>query len=84
MIFLENSSPEFENDIRALAEPQRTADAGISLPADLFARWINDGNTMRDSLEDAGFIVDLRYADNNVETQQNQIGEMIDEGVREC
>jgi len=73
---------QFENDIRALAGPQRTADAGISLPADLFTRWINDGNTMRDSLEDAGFIVDLRYADNNVETQQDQIGEMIDEGVR--
>ena len=84
MIFLENSSPEFENDIRALAEPQRTADAGISLPSDIYRRWTNDGNTMRDRLEDAGFIVDLRYADNKVETQQDQIGKMIDEGVREC
>ena len=73
---------QFEDDIRALATPQSGADAGISMPTDAFMRWAGDGYAMSSRLESAGYNTDLRFADNNVEIQRDQIDEMIDEGVK--
>ncbi|MBR3332709.1 MAG: extracellular solute-binding protein [Clostridia bacterium] len=73
---------QFEDDIRALTEPESGTDAGISMPTDAFMRWAGDGYAMSSRLESAGYNTDLRFADNNVEIQRDQIDEMIDEGVK--
>lgn len=54
---------------------------GVSLPAESQERWIQDGQDVRKQLEDAGFEVDLRFANDTVAIQQRQIGEMVDGGA---
>ncbi len=53
---------------------------GISLPDQNLRRWVQDGALMKQRLEEDGFIVDLRYASNDVETQVSQLDEMITTG----
>ena len=53
---------------------------GISLPTKFLQRWVTDGDTMRKELEQLGYIVDLIYADNDVQTQNDQISSMISAG----
>ena len=72
---------KFEDDIKALLAPRSPADVGISLPTAMLQRWYSDGTVMMDYLEDAGLSVDLRFADNDVDTQKTDIKEMIEEGV---
>lgn len=55
---------------------------GVSMPTSAFQRWTNDGECIRDALESALCTVDLRYADNHVETQQDQIASMISGGCK--
>lgn len=57
-----------------------TPKVGVSLPTDAFLRWTHDGDNMKSLLKKAGYAVDLRYADNDVETQADQIEAMIDGG----
>ena len=57
-----------------------TPKVGVSLPTDAFLRWTHDGDSMKGLLKEAGYAVDLRYADNDVETQAAQIAAMIDGG----
>jgi len=54
---------------------------GISMPTQYSPRWIDDGNSLVEQLENLGFLTILRYANNVVATQVEQINEMIDEGV---
>lgn len=51
---------------------------GVSMPAKDLQRWVQDGENMQNSLRKSGFIVDLQYADNEVDTQIQQIQAMID------
>ncbi|MBQ6120231.1 MAG: substrate-binding domain-containing protein, partial [Clostridia bacterium] len=57
-----------------------TPKVGVSLPSDAFLRWTHDGDSMKGLLKKAGYAVDLQYADNDVETQADQIEAMIDGG----
>jgi putative multiple sugar transport system substrate-binding protein len=50
---------------------------GISLPGQSIHRWVLDGSQMQRQLEADGFIVDLRYADNDSSVQNSQLEEMI-------
>lgn len=54
---------------------------GVSLPAESQERWIQDGQDVRKQLEDAGFEVDLRFANDTVAIQQRQISEMVEDGA---
>ena len=50
---------------------------GVSMPTKSLQRWNQDGENMKKLLEEAGYTVDLQYADNIVETQVSQIENMI-------
>lgn len=53
---------------------------GISLPTDALKRWASDGDRMKTEFEDAGYEVDLEYAENDIAKQVSQIENMINNG----
>ena len=55
---------------------------GVAMPTKTLQRWNQDGDNMKKKLEEAGFEVDLQYADNDIPTQQNQIEQMINNGCK--
>jgi putative multiple sugar transport system substrate-binding protein len=55
---------------------------GISMPTQDLQRWNQDGANMKEKFEAAGYKVDLQYANNEVNTQVNQIENMISAGVK--
>lgn len=54
---------------------------GIAMPTKSSARWISDGNSMVKQFEEAGYKVDLQYAEDDIPNQLNQIENMITKGV---
>jgi putative multiple sugar transport system substrate-binding protein len=54
---------------------------GISMPTKSSARWISDGNSMVEQFEEAGYEVDLQYAEDDIPNQLAQIENMITKGV---
>ena len=61
-----------------LAEGQKV---GVSMPTKDLQRWNQDGANMQAQLEAAGYVVDLQYASNDVQTQLSQIENMIGDGA---
>ena len=55
---------------------------GISMPTQSSERWISDGNTLKDILEERGYEVDLQYAEDDIPTQLSQIEAMITRGAK--
>jgi len=53
---------------------------GVSMPTKDLQRWVQDGENMQKKLEEAGYVVELQYASNDVPTQLNQVETMIDNG----
>jgi putative multiple sugar transport system substrate-binding protein len=53
---------------------------GVAMPTKDLQRWNQDGENMKKSLEDAGYTVDLQYANNDIATQVSQIENMITSG----
>ncbi len=53
---------------------------GISLPTKDLMRWAQDGDRMKKELEALGYTVDLQYAGNRVDTQVQQIQNMVNSG----
>ena len=60
-------------------KPAKKVKVGISLPTDSFQRWVNDGKNIKKLLQNAGYPVEMKYADNDPATQLKQICDMIDE-----
>ena len=54
---------------------------GVSMPTKSSERWIQDGESLKAQLEDAGFTVDLQYAEDDIPTQVNQIENMNTKGA---
>ena len=54
---------------------------GVAMPTTTLLRWGDDGEDVQEQLENLGYDVDLRYAENDVATQVQQLGEMIDAGA---
>ena len=54
---------------------------GIAMPTQSSARWISDGNYMKEILEQRGYKVDLQYAEDNIDAQVSQIENMIVKGA---
>jgi putative multiple sugar transport system substrate-binding protein len=57
-----------------------TATVGIAMPTKDSARWINDGNNLVKQFKAKGYKTDLRYGDNDVDKQSQQVQDMIDKG----
>jgi len=54
---------------------------GVAMPTQTAQRWIQDGDHIKSKLEEKGYTVDLKYAENDIQTQVEQIDKMIDEDV---
>ncbi|NLL73846.1 MAG: sugar ABC transporter substrate-binding protein [Clostridiales bacterium] len=54
---------------------------GVCMPTKDLQRWNQDGANMKKELEEAGYVVDLQYANNEIAQQVNQIENMITSGV---
>ncbi|MBL0887502.1 multiple monosaccharide ABC transporter substrate-binding protein [Myceligenerans indicum] len=55
---------------------------GVAMPTETSERWIADGASVEDGLEEAGYDVDLQFAGDDIPTQQQQIDQMITKGAR--
>ncbi|MBB1511412.1 sugar-binding protein [Tessaracoccus sp. MC1627] len=55
---------------------------GVSMPTQTTERWIADGEAVKSQLEEAGFDVDLQFANDDIPTQGQQIDQMITQGVK--
>lgn len=54
---------------------------GVAMPTQSLQRWNQDGSNMKAMLEEAGYVVDLQYANNDVALQVSQIENMILNGA---
>ena len=54
---------------------------GVSMPTQTSERWIADGDAVKAGLEEAGFEVDLQFANDDIPTQSQQIDQMITKGA---
>ncbi|GAA1389774.1 sugar ABC transporter substrate-binding protein [Pseudonocardia kongjuensis] len=54
---------------------------GVAMPTQTSERWIADGNSVRDQLSEAGYQVDLQFANDDIPTQSQQIDQMITRGA---
>src|SRR5699024_4246903 len=54
---------------------------GVSMPTQTSERWIADGNAVESGLEEAGYEVDLQFANDDIPTQSRQIDQMITSGA---
>ncbi|HQY32790.1 multiple monosaccharide ABC transporter substrate-binding protein [Actinotalea sp.] len=55
---------------------------GVAMPTQTSERWIADGDAVKAGLEEAGFEVDLQFANDDIPTQQQQIDQMITKGAQ--
>src|SRR3546814_17296019 len=51
------------------------------MPTKSSERWIADGNNIKEQLEEAGYSVDLQYAEDDIPTQVSQVENMVSKGV---
>jgi putative multiple sugar transport system substrate-binding protein len=54
---------------------------GVSMPTQTSERWIADGDAVKAGLEEAGYDVDLQFANDDIPTQSQQIDQMITKGA---
>ncbi|WP_106214479.1 multiple monosaccharide ABC transporter substrate-binding protein [Glaciihabitans tibetensis] len=54
---------------------------GVAMPTKSSERWINDGDAVKSQLEEAGYEVDLQYAEDDIPVQVSQIENMITKGA---
>ncbi len=55
---------------------------GVAMPTKSSERWIADGNNIKKQLEEAGYEVDLQYAEDDIPTQVNQVENMVTKGEK--
>lgn len=55
---------------------------GVAMPTQSLQRWNQDGANMKSQLEAKGYQVDLQYANNDVNTQVQQIENMVTKGCK--
>jgi putative multiple sugar transport system substrate-binding protein len=55
---------------------------GVAMPTQSLQRWNQDGDNMKKQLEAKGYKVDLQYANNDVNTQTQQVENMITKGSK--
>ncbi len=50
---------------------------GVAMPTKTSERWIKDGDYIKQSLEAAGYQVNLQYANDDIPTQVTQVNDMV-------
>ncbi|SDU73396.1 multiple monosaccharide ABC transporter substrate-binding protein [Jiangella alkaliphila] len=66
-------------DDGSAAPEERTI--GVSMPTQTSERWIADGDSVEEQLEELGYQVDLQYANDDIPTQSQQVDQMITQGA---
>ena len=64
-----------------MAFAEESHKVGISMPTKSLERWNRDGAYLKEQFEAAGFEVELTYSDNDAVQQNNDIANMIADGV---
>lgn len=54
---------------------------GVAMPTQTSERWIADGDAVKAGLEEAGYEVDLQFANDDIPTQGQQVDQMITNGA---
>jgi putative multiple sugar transport system substrate-binding protein len=54
---------------------------GVSMPTQTSERWIDDGNNVKQQLEQAGYQVSLQFGNDDIPTQSQQVDQMITQGA---
>lgn len=76
-----DSSPTTKQTTEQASETTDTSNekvkVGVAMPTKDLQRWVQDGENMQRKLEEAGYEVDLQYANNDIATQVSQIENMI-------
>ena len=72
-----------EEPAEAPAEPaaEGTGKVGIAMPTRSLERWNRDGEYLQTQFEAAGYEVALTYSDNDITQQNNDIANLISDGV---
>ncbi|MBQ1575423.1 MAG: sugar-binding protein [Oscillospiraceae bacterium] len=67
----------------AAEEPaaEEAQSVGIAMPTNSLERWNRDGQYLKEQFEAAGYEAVLKFSDNDVEAQNNDIQTMISDGV---
>ena len=63
------------------AMAEETLKVGIAMPTRSLERWNRDGQYLQEQFEAAGYNVSLVYSDNDATQQNNDIGNLIADGV---
>lgn len=50
---------------------------GVAMPTKTSERWIKDGDFLKQTLETAGYTVNLQYANDDIPTQVTQVSDMV-------
>lgn len=53
---------------------------GVAMPTKTSERWIKDGDFLKKTLEEAGYTVNLQYANDEIPTQVTQVSDMVTKG----
>lgn len=69
------------NSQNAVKKDSSEKTVGVILPNKIFKRWIMDGDNIKKGLEAEGYKVDVKYSENDIPIQIEQIEEMIDNDV---
>lgn len=75
-----NQDVSAEQDVSTPETSESKGTIGVAMPTKDLQRWNQDGSNMQKQLQDAGYVVDLQYASNDVATQVSQIENMISNG----
>jgi putative multiple sugar transport system substrate-binding protein len=54
---------------------------GVAMPTQESERWIADGESVQQQLQQAGYQVNLQFAGNDIPTQSQQVDQMITQGA---
>ena len=76
-----DNSPETTQEAEKAPESTETSTdkikVGVAMPTKDLQRWVQDGENMQSKLQEAGYEVDLQYANNDIATQVSQVENMI-------
>lgn len=76
-----SSSSDTNNNEGADNSSSGTKTVGIAMPTKSLERWNRDGEYLKEQFEAAGFKTELKYSDNDVKQQNNDIQGMIADNV---
>ena len=77
----EDSTPVIAQQSSQTFDASNIDTIGISMPAAQLERWSTDAALLQSMFEDAGYNVLVSYGDNLIDTQINDINQMIDSGA---